>query len=134
MAAGLPWVRLDANVGTHDKVLALVHDPSPKRWQALTSYFIALGWSGGQGTDGRVPAYALPAIQGTPATARLLVKHGLWIEKTGAWEIKNWAERQELSAITAGKNEARRVAAEKANCKRWHGPLCWSDKKGCTRA
>lgn len=128
----LPWVRLDSNVGQHDKILALVHDPSPKRWQALTSYFISLGWSGGQGTDGRIPAYALSTVQGTKDTARLLVKHGLWIERTAAWEIKNWAERQQLEAITAAKNEARRVSSEKANCSRWHGPTCWQNGR-CSR-
>jgi hypothetical protein len=128
----LPWVRLDSNVGTHDKILGLIHDPSPKRWQALSSYFIALAWSGGQGTDGRVPAYALASVQGTDATARLLVKHGLWEEHTAAWEIRNWAERQQLAAITAGKNEARRVASEKANCTRWHGPKCWKNGR-CER-
>jgi hypothetical protein len=120
-------VRLDANVGTHDKILGLIHDPSPKRWQALSSYFIALAWSGGQGTDGRIPAYALGAVQGSATTARLLVKYDLWIEHTAAWEIKNWAERQELEAVTAAKNEARRIAAEKANCARWHGPSCWKN-------
>ena len=134
MSAGLPWVRLDSNVGTHDKILALKADPSAKKWQAISSYFVALAWSGGHGTDGRIPAYALESVMGTAQTARLLVKHGLWVERTAAWEIKNWAERQELSAITAGKNEARRVAGEKANCKRWHGPLCWSDRNGCTKA
>lgn len=129
----LPWVRLDSHIGSHDKVLALLADPSSKKWQAAFSYCCALGWSGDQGTDGYIPKTALPFVHATAATARLLVKYGLWDENrlgTG-WDIRNFASRQELSAITAGKREARRVASEKANCSRWHGKDCWTPK-GCS--
>ena len=44
---GLPWVRLDANIATHDKMLALLADPSPQKWQAAASYMFALAWAGG---------------------------------------------------------------------------------------
>ena len=129
----LPWVRLDSHIGSHDKVLSLLSDPSPKRWQAAFSYCCALGWSGDQGTDGHIPRVALAFIHGNPQTARLLVKYRLWTEATDGWDIVNFLERQELAAITAGKREARRFAAEKANCARWHGPTCWDDKKGACR-
>lgn len=130
----LPWVRLDSHIASHDKILNLLADTSPKRWQAAFSYVCALGWSGDQGTDGRIPRNALPFIWGTPQTARLLVTYRLWKESTAGWEIVNYAERQELSVITAGKREARRVAAEKANCSRWHGPDCWTGERGCSVA
>lgn len=129
----LPWVRLDSHIGSHDKILSLLADPSPKRWQAFSSYVCALGWSGDQGTDGKIPPVALGFVHGTAATARLLVKYRLWAEATNGWEIVNYAERQELTVITAGKQEARRIAAEKANCSRWHGKDCWSER-GCQRA
>src|SRR5437868_7186513 len=58
----LPWVRLDSNIASHDKILALLSDPSPKRWQAAASYMFALGWSGDHGTDGRIPQAALPFV------------------------------------------------------------------------
>lgn len=132
----LPWVRLDSHIASHDKVLALLSDTHPKRWQAAFSYVCAIGWSGDQGTDGRIPIAALPFIHGTKQTARLLViDRGfgqLWREHIGGWEIVNFAERQELSAITAGKREAARVASEKANCVRWHGTKCWG-AGGCSR-
>lgn len=128
----LPWVRLDSHIGSHDKILNLLADPSAKRWQAAFSYCCALGWSGDQGTDGRVPSVALAFVHGNTTTARLLVKHRLWKETSTGWEIVNYAERQELTVITAGKREARRVAAEKANCNRWHGKDCWN-AKGCSR-
>jgi hypothetical protein len=126
----LPWVRLDSHIASHDKILALISDPSAKRWQAAFSYVSAIGWSGDQGTDGRVPKTALPF---TTSTARLLVKYQLWDEALTGWTIRNFAERQELSVITAGKREMKRVAAEKGNCVRWHGPTCWEDGRGCAR-
>lgn len=121
---GLPWVRLDSNIAQHDKILALLADPSSKKWQALSSYFCGLAWSGGQGTDGFVPTFALQAVHGTSVTARLLVKHGLWAEGTNGWQIRNYAERQELAIVAESKRAAAASAARKANCVRWHGPDC----------
>ena len=120
----LAWVRLDTGIAHHDKTLALLDDPSPKRWQAAFSYVAALGWSGEHGTDGFIPMTALPFVHGTKATATLLVKYGFWEECAGGWRIRNYATRQELAVITAAKKEAQRVASAKANCTRWHGKDC----------
>lgn len=127
----LPWVRLDSHIGSHDKVLSLLSDPSPRRWQAAFSYVSALGWAGDQGTNGAIPRVALPFIHGTNVTARLLVTYRLWEESLNGWQIVNFLERQELTAITAGKREAARIAGQKANCVRWHGPTCWGGD-GCS--
>jgi len=124
----LPWVRLDSNIPSHDKMLHLLADPSPKRWQACSSYMFSLAWSGGQGTDGRIPAVALPMVHGTPTTARLLVKYGLWDEVTAGYKIRNYEERQELSIVAEGKRAAQRAGALKGNCLRHHGKDC-----GCWR-
>ena len=128
--SGLPWVRLDTGIASHDKTLALLNDPSPKRWQALTSYMFGLGWSGEHGTDGHVPVTALPFIHGTKVTAGLLVKYELWTAVEGGYRIRNFAVRQELAVVTAAKKEAQRVGALKANCNRWHGEKCscWQDR------
>lgn len=128
----LPWVRLDTNVGTHDKILALKCDASPDRWQAMASYFVALAWSGGQNTDGSIPEYALDSVLANKTTARLLVKYRLWKESTAGWEIVNYADRQATSRVRSAKAEARRIASEKANCTRWHGAGCWRNG-GCSR-
>ncbi len=120
----LPWVRLDANIAAHDKILNLLADPSPKRWQAAASYMFALGWSGGSGTDGFIPRNALVMVHGTPATARLLEKYHLWGEAPLGWRIHNYAERQELELVTANKRAAQRLGAIKGNCERWHGKEC----------
>jgi hypothetical protein len=120
----LPWVRLDSSIASHDKILALLDDRSPNKWQAATSYMFALGWSGEHGTDGRIPTSALPFIHGTPATARLLVKHGLWDELDHGYNIHNFAERQELKIVSESKRAAAATAGRKANCVRWHGADC----------
>lgn len=127
---GLPWVRMDVNMPTHDKVLNLLSDPSPKRWQAMASYAFSIMWSGGHGTDGRIPRSALPFVHGSEATARLLVKHGLWLEQTAAWQIKNFDQRQELDVISEAKEAGRRAAGRKAACIRHHGPDCHCWKAG----
>lgn len=122
---GLPWVRLDSHIATHDKILALLSDPSTAKWQAATSYMFAIAWSGGQGTDGFVPKLALGMVHGTQKTARLLEKYGLWDEATAGWTIRNYAERQLLSDTADDKARMQRLASAKANCARWHGDSCW---------
>lgn len=130
----LPWVRLDANIATHDKILHLLTDPSPKKWQAVASYMFALAWSGGQGTDGDVYTASLPMIHGNPTTARLLVKYGLWEEATNGWTIRNYTTRQELLVVSEAKRRAQQLAARKTNCKKRHGPDCECWKEGTEAA
>jgi hypothetical protein len=132
---GLPWVRLDSHIGSHDKILRLLTDPSPKKWQAAFSYTCALGWSGDQGTDGMVPIVALPFIHGTTTTGRLLVKYDLWDELRNGqgWQIRNYTERQQTNAIATAKREMKRISGEKGNCRRWHGETCWTPESGCSR-
>lgn len=129
----LPWVRLDSHIASHDKILSLTSDPSPKRWQAAASYMFALGWSGQHGTDGAIPRTALPFIHATTTTARLLVMHGLWVETLTGWQIVNYADRQQLARVTAAKTKQASEAGQKANCARWHGSACWSPTLGCTK-
>lgn len=126
----LPWVRLDVNISSHDKVLNLLSDPSPKRWQAAASYMFSLGWSGGHGTDGRIPRAALSFVHGNDSTARLLVKHRLWTEETAAWQIVNFDERQEMHIVTEAKRAAQAAGGRKARCRANHGPDCGCWKEG----
>jgi hypothetical protein len=121
----LPWVRLDANIGTHDKILALLAQRDGAK--AFVLYVCGLGYAGGHSTDGRIPDHALPILHGNRRLAALLVDRGLW-EYNGSgnsWVIHNWDHRQETSSIT----EARLLASKKANCIRWHGKDCgcWKD-------
>lgn len=121
---GLPWVRLDSNIASHDKVLYLLADPSKAKWQALASYMCSLGWSGANGTDGFIPLIALPFVHGTAGTARLLVKYHLWDEARVGWNIHNWAERQQSSAAAQSVHEAKQRASKKGNCVKHHGAEC----------
>lgn len=127
---GLPWVRFDTNMPNHDKVLALVHDASPKRWQAAASYCFSIMWSGSAGTDGRIPEYALASVHGTKDTARLLVAHRLWRPVSGGWEVVNYLDRQVAANVDARTLEGKKRGLKKANCVRWHGPDCgcWKEK------
>lgn len=125
----LPWVRLDSNIASHDKILELIDERDGYR--AAFVYLCSLGWAGGQGTDGAIPKRALKMIHGTERHAQMLVNHRLWeyAEDGKSYVIRNWAQRQELEAIAEGKRAAQRLGALKGNCKRHHGPDCgcWKD-------
>lgn len=129
---GLPWVRMDTNLPMHDKILNLLQDPSPKRWQAASSYVFAICWSGANGTDGRIPTAALGFVHGNHQTARLLVKYGLWDENGASWHIRNYLERQPTQAVSEAAQEAARRNGRRGNCIRWHGKDCgcWKEQGG----
>lgn len=124
----LPWVRLDSNIASHDKVVQLLSQRDGHK--AFTLYVCGLGYAGGHATDGHIPRAALPFIHGTERLAIMLVEARLW-QHTGAqgWRIHNWEQRQELAIVTAMKETGRKKASAKANCMRWHGPDC-----GCWKA
>jgi hypothetical protein len=126
----MQWVRLDAAIASHDKILALAADPSPHRWRAAASYVFSLGWSGAAETDGRIPVSALQMVHGTSKTAALLVRYRLWEAlPSGGWGIVNWAKRQPLVTTTEAVRAAQSAGARRANCQRWHGPDCGCWKK-----
>ncbi|HET7386871.1 MAG TPA: hypothetical protein VFJ19_09450 [Nocardioidaceae bacterium] len=120
----LPWVRLDSNIASHDKILSLLDDPSPKKWQAAFSYTCSIGYCGAQGTDGLIPFGALAFVHGTKATAGLLVSHFLWRPDPLGWTVPKFLERQQSQADSQRIRNARRVASSKGNCIRWHGEHC----------
>jgi hypothetical protein len=124
----LPWVRVDTGIASHDKILALLSDSSPKRWQAAFSYVAALGWCGNHATDGHIPCTALPFIHGTKATADLLVKYDLWQPAVKGWHIPNYLVRQQSASTGEELKAAQQAGSKKGNCIRWHGPEC-----GCWR-
>lgn len=123
----LQWVRLAANIASHDKTLATVGSRGGKG--AMAVYMFALAWSGGQATDGYIPAAVLPMLHGTPADAALLVRAGLWEECPNGWRIHNYTLRQQSAGDTADSRRSRQRGAAKGNCRRWHGLDCgcWQD-------
>lgn len=125
---GLQWVRLDSNIATHDKVLALLdmRDGHKAAWM----YVCSLGHCGGHGTNGLVTFRSLPFIHGTKRLAEMLVEVSLWHPDPEGWRIPNWAVRQETTEVTDSKRKAQSAAAHKVNCVRWHGPdcHCWKER------
>jgi hypothetical protein len=92
----------------------------------------SLAWSGGQGTDGEIPAGVLPFIHGSAPAARLLEKYGLWDVITTGWKIRNFDIRQELAMVAEIKRAAKKAGGIKGNCVKYHGKECgcWRDKLG----
>lgn len=127
---GLPWVRLDSNIYSHDKILMLLDDPSPKKHAAMNVYTFGLAYSAGHETDGFIARYALKMIHGTDAHARLLVKYNLWDEGLNGWTIRNYGERQQLSDETFTIRKQQVIGGQKGACVRHHGPDCgcWREK------
>lgn len=121
----LPWVRLDSNLASHDKILSLLDEkPKADAYHAAFSYVCSLGYCGGHGTDGLVKFSAIPFVHGTKRTAELLVRHHLWLPDPEGWRIPNWDKRQQSEAATKAIRNAQRAGAIRANCARWHGKDC----------
>lgn len=110
---GLPWVRLDTQFASNPKILYLIED---RKWRAAFVWMASLAYAGAQGTDGFVPAAALPLLHASPADALALIEVGLWNESLGGWEINSWAEHQPSNKET----QERRKRARDAAMSRWH--------------
>jgi hypothetical protein len=128
---GLPWVRLDTGIATNHKMLTLI---AHKQHRAITAYVFGLAYCGGQGSDGFIPAAALPFIHATKRDAQHLVDAGLWhvSDITPGWIVNDWGDYQP----TQDDREARTTKSRKGNCIRWHGHACgcWRDPPGTPRA
>lgn len=122
----LPWVRLDSNIGTHDKVLALLAQRDGAK--AFVLFICALGYAGAHETDGRIPPWALTVNHGTAKLARLLIDHEFWDYHpdgpSAGYLIRNWSTRQQTADVTEAIRSAQSEGGRKANCIRWHGPDC----------
>ena len=120
----LPWVRLDANIASHDKTLKAIGERGKP---AMAVYMFGLAWSGGHVTDGHIPCVALPMIHGTTKDADLLVRVGLWDPDPDGdgWWVHNWGQRQEASEITESKRRKAAEAGRRSGCvRKGHPPSC----------
>lgn len=111
----LPWVRLDSNVASNHKILALLAEKDGYR--AAFAYVCALGYIGGHGTDGFIAQEALGFVHATKRHADLLVTHRLWIDQPGGWLVNDWEEYQESTPET----QERRKRAQAGAQARWNG-------------
>jgi hypothetical protein len=106
---GLPWVRLDTQWPTNPKFLMLVED---KRWRAICVYMAALGYCGVHGTNGFVPAIALPMLHGTKRDAAELAEVGLWNAAQAGWDVNGWSEFQPSTEETEERSRKARESAQ----------------------
>ncbi len=106
-------MRLDTQFPSNPKILYLVAD---KKFKAAFVWTSSLAYAGAHGTDGFIPAAALPFIHATKADAKVLVEVGLWAEVPGGWEINGWAEFQPSNEET----QERKRKARDAAMSRWH--------------
>lgn len=120
--SGLPWVRLDSNIYSHDKTLSVLGERGGEATMLL--YVFSLAYAGGHATDGFVPRAALRLLGGTPKQAITLVEHLLWEHAEGGYRVINWDTRQESSNVRAVKKSAQSASAKRTNCIRYHGPDC----------
>lgn len=117
------WIRLDTGITHHDKTLRLLQQADG--WQAIGVYVFGLAWCGAQGTDGHIPAHALPALHASEAVVALLVDARLWESAPdGGWIIRNWDKRQDTQARLDDRRRTAHAKALKASCVRWHGSDC----------
>jgi hypothetical protein len=129
----LPWVRLDTNLPSHDKVLALLDEkPDGSGHRAAFAYVCSIAYCGQNGTDGLIPFRALMFVHARKRDAELLVKHMLWTPDPMGWRIPNYLERQQSQQDTESARAGKRLGALKANCVRWHGDDCNCWKEAAT--
>lgn len=102
----MTWVRLDDGIYDHPKMLAVSATDR-------LLYVWGLCWSSRHGTDGLIPASALPYLAlfagADGDAAGRLVRAGLWHELDGGWTVHDFGDYQPSAAEVA---ELRRKRAE----------------------
>lgn len=118
MVVALPWIRLDTNVHTHDKMFALA-EYGDKGLAAAFVYVASLAYSGANGSDGIIPRRALPFLHGTQKHAKLLVEVQLWDQFGTGWVVHNYGTRNVVGAIQQVISESFSEAGKKGAAARW---------------
>lgn len=106
----LAWVRLDTAMPRNQKILSLMAMKDGHR--AGFVWLCSLSYAGEQGTDGFIPAPALPMIHARQADADRLVEVGLWLPQPGGWAINDWADYQQTNAETQARTARMKAMAE----------------------
>lgn len=107
--AGLNWVRVDSNLHSNHKVLALLAMRGGEH--ALCVFVFGLGHSGSHGLAGYIPAAAIGLFHGTKKDVALLLEVGMWEEVPGGYLIHDWAEYQLADEEAAARSQKARNAA-----------------------
>jgi hypothetical protein len=107
----LNWSRLDANIATNHKTLALLGMKGGEH--AMLVGIFAHGYCTGHGTDGFIPKAALGTFHGNAKDALMLVDVGLWEAVDGGWLVHDWAEYQPTTEENQNRSQRARAAAQK---------------------
>jgi len=94
---------------------------SPK-WRSATKgarslWTTALSWSMDQLTDGAIPRYMLPVLDGTKAEAASLVACGLWRATDEGWQFHDWEDYQPSRAQVLAERDAAKERQKRARDK-----------------
>lgn len=120
----MTWVRLDDGIYDHPKILAVSASDR-------LLYVWGLCWSSRHGTDGLIPASALPYLAlfagADNDAADRLVRAGLWHPLDGGWTVHDFTDYQPSAAEVA---ELRRKRAESGR----NGGLRSADVRSKTEA
>jgi hypothetical protein len=71
-----------------------------------------LGYAGVHGTDGFLPAIALPMLHATKREAGDLVDVGLWLLAPGGWDINGFSEFQPSYEDAQKRRDKAKAAAQ----------------------
>ncbi|MGC0144448.1 hypothetical protein [Pseudactinotalea sp. Z1732] len=123
----LQWARLDTNIASHDKILDLLGYEDGRA--IAFSYICCIAYSVGNGTDGHIPFAALPFVHASKRDMETMVDAGLVDPNPKGWTVRNFADRQQVSAVATQIHQDKKRASAKGNCVRHHGADC-----GCWKA
>jgi len=110
---GLPWVRLDTNIWSHDKTAELF---AGRRHKAFALWVCGLAYAAGHATDGLISRHALATLKFSRKDADQLVEARMWDHAAdGAYQIRNYSERQPVKLEVELQNLTNRMNI----CSRW---------------
>jgi hypothetical protein len=105
----MTWFKVDDNFWSHPKTVAL-------STHAVALWVRAGSYCGNHLTDGVIPRYILPMLQGDADAATELVGAGLWLDHIDGWVFHDWEQYQPARAkVEAERAKTReRVAKHRA--------------------
>ena len=112
---GFQWSRLDNNIWSHDKTLALLEHGAAGH-KAMNLYIFGIAYASGHGTDGLISRGALKKMEFTRSSADLLVRERFWDHaENGAYMIRNYSDRNPIKLDDVVTSQLAKISI----CVRW---------------
>lgn len=109
----MTWFKVDDQFAMHPKSMSAGN-------AALGLWVRAGSWSAAHLTDGRIPSELLPALGGNSASAKRLVKAGLWDVEPDGYQFRDWSDYQPLAEDVKAAEAAEKDGGSWGNHVRWH--------------